>query len=79
MGTLQSIWHVLSTPGTQLLQEQKHSILKSLSENIDEIALAIAIISMLLGIFGSKTAKQSTYWTIVLYFFAKIILNTLSL
>jgi len=79
METLQSIWHVLSTPGTQLLQEQKHKIIESLSSNIDEIALTIAIISVLLSIFGSKTAKQSAYWTIVLYFFAKIILNTLSL
>lgn len=79
METLQSIWHVISTPGTQLLQEQKKNILQNLSGNIDEIALAIVIISVLLGVFGSRTAKKGAYWTIVLYFFSKIILNTLSI
>lgn len=77
MEMLQQIWHIISTPGTQLLQEQKHNIIQSLSSNIDEIALAIAIISALLGVLGSKTAKKGTYWIIVLYFFAKIILNIL--
>ena len=78
METLQSIWHVLSTPGTELLQEKKHNILQSLSGNLDQIALMIVIISVLLAVFGSKTAKKYAYWTIVLYFFAKIIFNTLS-
>jgi len=77
METLQSIWHILSTPGTELLKEKKFSILQSISDNIDQVALMIAIISILLGVFGSKTAKQGTYWTIVIYFFSKIILNTL--
>lgn len=79
METLQSIWHVLTTPGTELLEEKKYSIIESLSGNIDQIALMIAIISILLAVFGSKTAKRGVYWTIVIYFFLKIILDTLTI
>jgi hypothetical protein len=77
METLQSIWHVLSTPGTELLQEQKHNLIQSVSNNIDAIALLIALICLLLSVFGSKTAKKNVYWTIVLYFFAKVAILSL--
>lgn len=77
MQTLQSIWYVLTTPGTELLQEQKHSIIQSISDNIDIIALLIALVCLLLSVFGSKTAKKSVYWTIVLYFFVKVALLSL--
>lgn len=79
MEILQSIWHVISTPGTELIEEKKHSILQSLSSNIDQIALMITIICILLAVFGSRTAKKYTYWTIVLYFFTKVIFNTLAI
>lgn len=77
MEMLQSIWHVLSTPGTELLKEQKQNIVQTISNSVDEIALTVAIISILLWVFGSKTAKKFTYWTIILYFFSRIIFNTL--
>jgi len=80
-GLWDNIWHILTTPGTDLLNESKQSIvdsIKNLFTNFfhwiiqnSDYAILIAMFLGILAIFGSKRAVKGIYWTFAFYIILK--------
>jgi len=76
-------WHVLTTPGTELLDEAKKSAFSKfltfmtdsfhwIIQNSD-YALLVAMMFALLAIFGSTKAVKGVYWTFAFYIILKFL------
>jgi len=87
-GFLQNAWHILTTPGTDLLDEAKQSIFNKFLSFISDFfhwiiqnsdyAILVAMIFALLTIFGSKKAVKGVYWTFAFYIILKMLGVTIS-
>ncbi|HEY8889438.1 MAG TPA: M23 family metallopeptidase [Clostridium sp.] len=83
MGFFQNTWHVLTTPGTQLLDEAKQSVFNKFLVFLSDLfhwviqnsdyALLLAMLFALLAIFGSKKAVKGVYWTFAFYIILKFL------
>ena len=82
-GFWEKTWHVLTTPGTNLLDEAKQSIFNKFLSFISDFfhwivqnsdyAILVAMILALLAIFGSKRAVKGVYWTFAFYIILKML------
>lgn len=80
-GFLNNAWHILTTSGTDLLNEAKQSIFNKFLSFISDFfrwiiqnsdyALLVAMIFTLLAIFGSRRAVKGVYWTFAFYIILK--------
>jgi hypothetical protein len=76
------LWHILTTPGTELLEEVVGSgkeaawqkLLIFLSEYLDPVATIIALVCLLLIMLGSRTAGKILYWDIALFILLKLLI-----
>ena len=59
-------WHILNTPGTELVAEAQMSLWDRIV-SFSDYALLIAMVFGLFGMFGSKKAMQGVYWTFATY------------
>jgi len=80
-GFWSNAWHILTTNGTDMLEEAKQSIFNKFLSFISDFfhwiiqnsdyALLVAMIFALLAIFGSKRAVKGVYWTFAFYIILK--------
>jgi len=80
-GFWRNAWHILTTNGTDMLEEAKQSIFNKFLSFISDFfhwiiqnsdyALLVAMIFALLSIFGSKRAIKGVYWTFAFYIILK--------
>ena len=75
-------WHILTSNGTDLLDEAKQSIFNKFLGFLSDLlhwiiqnsdyAILIAMLFALLAIFGSKKAVKGVYWTFAFYLIIKV-------
>lgn len=75
MGKLEHFWHVMITPGTELVKESViNRTINFLTEAIDPLAPIIIGAGLIIFILGGKKGGQVAYWGAAIYIVLKLVM-----